>query len=502
MRKSFIISSLTALAALCLCATAQAQGPMVVSDKDDYSPGETAMFSASGFGSEELLDFSIAVQDDQGLWLPDVAWADIPADASGGAEVDYIVPESWAGKTLQLTVMGLTSGLMAQTTFTDTVISLNINSPTMASPVHVSTAGGSINVNVTYSTSGPPAGDDKANVHFQIDGVGADPEYNGSPNNQTNADFAVDVPAGLTPGCHSLTLQVARGGSATDTETCAIIVDAPATPTPTPTATPTPTPCMNQPPVITCASPAPTPDLGQAIGCLDNGGSFSSNFPVTYSTDPEGGVGTSVTVKATFTKADNSTTTVDVATVTDPDGDNVTVSLMNGTNPVTISGPGSGSTPFSVDIHAEDDNPCTTSGGHTADGNCGGTASAEILFHVTYLPPLDGQRNCKVKQGSTVPVKMRLSDSCGHVFDPNNIPGGTPTLDVQYLSGSAPNGDPTVDNAGNSGDTCNTVCYFRWSPAPDLFWIFNLKTNSGYYVGNSYEIWPSNVDAPAYISIK
>lgn len=39
MKKSFIISSLTALAALCLCVNAQAQGPVVVSDKDDYSPG-------------------------------------------------------------------------------------------------------------------------------------------------------------------------------------------------------------------------------------------------------------------------------------------------------------------------------------------------------------------------------------------------------------------------------------------------------------------------------
>ena len=97
---------MAAFAALCFSLTAQAQGPVVVSDKDDYSPGETALFQAAGFQPNELLDFSIAVQGDDGTWAPDIAWADVPADASGGAEVDYVVPETWLNKTLQLTVMG------------------------------------------------------------------------------------------------------------------------------------------------------------------------------------------------------------------------------------------------------------------------------------------------------------------------------------------------------------------------------------------------------------
>ena len=278
------------------------------------------------------------------------------------------------------------------------------------------------------------------------------------------------------------------------------------TPTPSateaPSATPTPTACVNQSPVIHCASPTPSVDLGKAVGCLVNGG-FSHDFPVTYSTDPANGIGLSVTVKATFTLPNPSATpvTVDVATVDDPDGDSVTVTLSSGTDPVTISGPGSGTSNFSVAIHAVDNSTCPMN--NTADSTCGGTATADIVYHVAYLPPLDGQRNCKVKQGSTVPVKIRLTDCNGVAITPDNIPGDRPTLDmVKYLSGSAPTGEPTVDNAGNSGDTCNPICYFRWSPAPDLFWIFNLQTNSGYYVGNSYEIWPSPVDGPTYISIK
>jgi hypothetical protein len=199
MKKTFIITSMAAFAALCFSITAQAQGPVVVSDKDDYSPGETAMFSAAGFQPNELLDFSVAVQDENGLWVPDIAWADVPADASGGAEVDYIVPEGWLGKTLQLTVMGLTSGLMAQTTFTDSVITLSLNSPTTGTPVIVTTAGGSITANISYTTSGPPNGDNKANVHFSVDATPTN-GYNGQANNATNVNYSVTVPAGLATG--------------------------------------------------------------------------------------------------------------------------------------------------------------------------------------------------------------------------------------------------------------------------------------------------------------
>ena len=48
---------MAAFSALCFSLTAQAQGPVVVSDKDDYSPGESALFQAAGFQPNELLDF-------------------------------------------------------------------------------------------------------------------------------------------------------------------------------------------------------------------------------------------------------------------------------------------------------------------------------------------------------------------------------------------------------------------------------------------------------------
>ena len=461
MKKSFIITSMAAFAALCFTITAQAQGPVVVSDKDDYSPGETAMFSAAGFQPNELLDFSIAVYGDDGTWAPDIAWADVSADASGGAEVDYVVPETWLNKTLQLTVMGLTSGLIAQTTFTDTVTTVVINSPTTGSPVHVTTAGATITANVTYTSCC-----NNANVHFEVEGTNTN--YNGQSANATNVDYNVTVPAGLAVGCHDLHLQVVNQGNGDTTQTCAIIVDAPTTPTPTPTATP-----VNHPPVITCATPAPTPDLGQAIGCLGGNG-FAHDFPVSYGVIA--GTGNSKIVQATFTKADSTTVTVDVATVTDEDaGDTITVNLSNGTNPVTIVGPGIGTAGFTVHIEASDNH-----GANATPEDCGGTASAQIVYDFHgFFSPLDGQRNTKVKQGSGIPVKFSITDCIG-----TPITTGDHTIDVTYLSGIVPTGDPTVDDAGASGD--NGI-NFRYDPI-GMQWIFNLKTNSSYGVGDTYQI--------------
>ena len=91
MKKSFIITSLTALAAFCLCVAAQAQGPIVVSDKDDYSPGETAMFQQPAFSRTSSWILASLSPTITATSVPDIAWADVPADASGDAEVDYVV---------------------------------------------------------------------------------------------------------------------------------------------------------------------------------------------------------------------------------------------------------------------------------------------------------------------------------------------------------------------------------------------------------------------------
>jgi hypothetical protein len=473
MKKSFIITSMAAFAALCFSLTAQAQGPVVVSDKDDYHPGETALFQAAGFQPEELLDFSIAISDENGAWVPDIAWADVPADASGGAVVSYVVPETWADKTLQLTVMGLTSGLMATTTFTDhgtaptltysnysisasgndVTISVDVAFDTTGTATHTIAAVDAIiaNVpgpdlgNVALELTGPSGGNGQGTWSKTITGV-CETTYtfdktntrvdssSGGPHNFNNVD-AGDLTA-TTGACES----------------------------------------ENNPPSIMCLDPA-TVDLGQAVGCLGDDG-FCHNFPVTYT---QNGPAMTVTVTAHITKADSSVVDVDIATVTDPDGDTVTVTLDNGTDPITICGPGTPDmpTPFSVDIHADDGQMEDNS---TADGNCGGDATAQIVYDFHgFFPPLSGQINCKVKNGSGVPVKFQIFDCSG-----TPISTSTHTIEVQHLVGCVPAGPVDVEDAGNSnGDTEN----FRWDPT-GMQWIFNLKTGAayGYVVGNTYQI--------------
>jgi hypothetical protein len=477
MKKSFIITSMAALAALCFSITAQAQGPVVVSDKDDYAPGETAMFSAAGFQPGEILDFSVAVSDENGLWVPDIAWADVPADASGGAEVDYIVPETWLNKSLQLTVMGLSSGLMATTTFTDS----GVLSYSPASTVNLTATAGGAAVSFTQTVTAP-----KNNLTF-----GAPVKVSGFGSNQIQQSWVSTNPPGLTfvTGFPPFGQDDAKQWTVfftvpANTPPGIYTADIKANPPPGSQVGEGPGTQVNltvigssHAPVISCTgTPA---NLGSAVGCLGTGNSFSHPFPVTYTqsgTNP-------VFVIARFTRADGTFLNVPVAVVSDQDvGDIITVMLTGGTNPVTISGPGSGSAPFSVQIGAVDNH-----GLPALPHTCGGTASATIGYAFNGIfSPLSNVATTKVKQGATVPVKFQLADCSGTLITDMNMPGdgSAPLVDVIYVSGAAPTGDPTVTDAGNSnGDTD----FARWDPT-GMQWIFNLKTNSTYTVGDTYGI--------------
>jgi hypothetical protein len=487
---------MAALAVLCFCLTAQADGPVVTTDKPDYAPGETAYFTASGFQPLELVDFSVAVADDSGLWVPDIAWADISANSTGGANVDYVVPQTWAGKSLQLTVMGLTSGLMAQTTFTDAG----------PQPVH----------NVNFSTSGLPNGTaispgisgNKINPPGNSAAYGPDsfttpasssPDEGTKPStNLTFTGFPVTV-AGV--GEHWTLTSFTLGASGTQNGTLHDLDVSTGSGQYTTGADNSGagkvkstivgnythfTDVVNNPPAITCLNP--TAELGQKAGCLVNG-TLQADFAVSYAAVP--GSGNSKIVQATFTTP-GGPVTVNVANVTDADaGDTISVSVANGTNPVTISGPGSGSASFSVEITAND--------GHAPDvkSTCSGTANAQIVYTFNgFFQPLDNNATTKVKKGSTVPVKFQVSDACG-----NQITTGNFSIDVSYLSGVVPAGDPEVTDAGASNDNGD---FFRYDPTGQQ-WIYNLQTKVGYVVSDTYQISADlgdGVDHTASISIK
>ena len=155
----------------------------------------------------------------------------------------------------------------------------------------------------------------------------------------------------------------------------------------------------------------------------------------------------------------------------------MTVTLTGGTNPVIISGPGSGTAPFTVHIDAHDNHNLN------ADNNpqdCGGNANAQITYAFSgFFAPLSGQINTKVKRGSGVPVKFSITDCSG-----TPITTGDHTISVARLVGITPAGEAVVDDAGMSGDGGDN---FRYDPT-GVQWIFNLKADSTYVVGTTYQI--------------
>jgi hypothetical protein len=91
----------------------------VTTDQSDYPPGSTATINGSGFQPGETVELQVLRTD-----LPEnsgpehVPWL-VTNGASGNFTTTWYVTLDEAGATLQLTATGLTSGLVAQMTFTD-----------------------------------------------------------------------------------------------------------------------------------------------------------------------------------------------------------------------------------------------------------------------------------------------------------------------------------------------------------------------------------------------
>jgi hypothetical protein len=89
----------------------------ITTDKTDYHPGETVVISGSGFQPGETVSFLMHVEP---LTSADTVLTPSVADANGGfVNRTFVVRRSDANVTLTLTATGESSGLIAQTIFTD-----------------------------------------------------------------------------------------------------------------------------------------------------------------------------------------------------------------------------------------------------------------------------------------------------------------------------------------------------------------------------------------------
>src|SRR5579884_2333395 len=144
----------------------------VMTDKADYQPGDTVLITGSGWTPGETVTLNIVESPDDGdgphILTP-------TADATGNISATFPIEANDIGITFTLTATGGTSGLTAQTTFTDTthlkaikVLGAQTPNPVAAgnSATYGTTASNSIEVDfngngscpVTLSATGLPTG--------------------------------------------------------------------------------------------------------------------------------------------------------------------------------------------------------------------------------------------------------------------------------------------------------------------------------------------------------
>lgn len=119
MKTNPAIFNLALMVLLGCLGVGTASGQTVTTDKSDYSPGSTVQIAGSGFQAGEIVQLQVLNLTDPSDTGPEHDPWQVAADENGNLQATWYVTPDEAGATLQLTATGLTSGLTAQTTFTD-----------------------------------------------------------------------------------------------------------------------------------------------------------------------------------------------------------------------------------------------------------------------------------------------------------------------------------------------------------------------------------------------
>jgi len=94
--------------------------PVVYTDRPNYFPGETALITGSGFSPGEVVTLQVRHADDTAEGGAGHEPWSVVADSFGNFTTSWFVdPDDSAGSTFLLTATGNSSGLVAETTFTD-----------------------------------------------------------------------------------------------------------------------------------------------------------------------------------------------------------------------------------------------------------------------------------------------------------------------------------------------------------------------------------------------
>ena len=118
-----------------LLRVASAVEPIVYTDKPNYQPGETALITGSGFWPNEVVTLQVVHIDGTEVGGAGHDTWNVTADAVGNFTSTWFVdPDDSAGSMFKLTATGNSSGLVAESVFTDGSANLDTcaNGPTNA----------------------------------------------------------------------------------------------------------------------------------------------------------------------------------------------------------------------------------------------------------------------------------------------------------------------------------------------------------------------------------
>ena len=439
-------------------ATAQT----IVTDKDDYLPGETTYFAGAGFQPGESIGLTLRVETatDEAI---DYAIGGITVVATGDFTAAWLVPQEALNSTITATAVGLSSKRIAETVFTDGGVTLTATSYLLSSP-----SGNNLSFSVNLSATGGTAMSiTSAAMNFSPT-LGAPVTLTGPGGNGSGVWTGTAAGAcGTTYTIANIQVNVvATGGSPAGSHSH----NKPAQPAVSPSAsTASCLPCLtNAAPTLACSSK----DFGDQVGCLSAG---------------------VMSTTVSFSAADFS------CVMGDPDGTgdiaNSIVTILNSPSPVTFTGPGMHEVEVTLSVTDDPSGRQSTSSCPLVAQTT--TTTAKVKVRITYafdgfLAPLSASGMGLFKKGSTIPMKFRLRDCNGSEVSPSNlasldIPTNKPSLGAVVVSSLAPAGDGATADSGSSND--NTLL-FRYSGlcGVDGNWIYNLSLKeAGWTVGLTYK---------------
>jgi len=214
------------LVAIALAGTAMAQSATVMTDRADYAPGEIVTITGTGWQAGETVTLQF-VESPLFDTHPDLTAI---ADENGNIFNNQFFPDEHdVNISFTLTATGNTSGLQAQTTFTDAI---TLDSVTVDSQVGTVTTGiaGSAsyavcinyhgnNTPISFSVSGLPSGVTGSSVPTTTS-----PNPPQCPTTATTLTLTTTV--AVAAGTYTFTVQASGGGTVTSTGT--LLVSGPA----------------------------------------------------------------------------------------------------------------------------------------------------------------------------------------------------------------------------------------------------------------------------------